>query len=53
MAFTPELSIMVVRQIAGSGAGIVGREGLRKWGGILQPLMPHNCIGVTVEIQGE
>jgi hypothetical protein len=25
MAFPPELSIMVVRQIAGSGAGIVGR----------------------------
>ena len=25
MAFPPELSIMVVRQIAGGGAGIVGR----------------------------
>lgn len=52
MAFPPELSIMVVRQIAGSGASIVGR-GRGGWGGLLQPLMPHNCIGVTVEIQGE
>ena len=32
MAFPPELSIMVVRQIAGSGAGIVGRgRGGRGW----------------------
>jgi hypothetical protein len=32
MAFPPELSIMVVRQIAGSGAGIAGRgHGGRGW----------------------
>jgi len=36
-------------QWRGGWWGVGAEEG----GGILQPLMPHNCNGVTVEMQGE
>jgi hypothetical protein len=52
MAPSLELSIMVVRQIAGRGAGILGRGRGGEEGGIMQPLMLHNCIRVTVQMQG-